>query len=130
MGFKEILEKIGEKKKERKRKFKEMEENFRLRKMLEDRQKSANERELERFQNEEREENVKEALDFYRRKREKDIRFNHNPLDVPNITAKTQWEVMKEKNLFTNKKSMFANQPNVIKSNKNLLRNNKKLFAI
>lgn len=132
MGFKEVLSKIGEKNRERKQRFRQMEENLRMQKMLEDRQMSSNERELMRFQKEEREENIKEALEYMRKKREQDIRFNHNPLDTPNITNKTDWEVMNEKNMFKgdNNRCIFAGESFIHKSNSKLLKNNKRLFGI
>ena len=109
--------------------FREAEQQMLIQKTLEERQKSANERELERFQKEEREEQIKEALDFYRKKRDRDIRFGHNPLDVKNITNSTEWEVMKEKNMFAKRGNMFSNQENIMKNNPNLLKNNNKLFS-
>jgi hypothetical protein len=130
MGFRDIISKLGEKRRERSEKFKEIEEDYRLQKMLEERQKSSNERELERFQKEEREENIKEALEFYRKQKDNDIRFGHNPLDTPNVTNHTDWEVLKEKNQFAAKGNMFVGQGNIHRSNPNLLKNNRKLFGI
>ena len=57
-----------------------------------------------------------------RKARSDDIRFGHNPLDVKNITAGTQWEVMKERNMFKGKSNMFGNKGNIHKSNPNLLK--------
>jgi hypothetical protein len=113
MGFKELLEKIGERKRERKERFKQADEDYRIQKMIEDRQKSANERELERFQKEEREVQIKELLEYHREKKDNDLKFNHNPLHTPNIT-KSDYHILKEKNQFAN--------------NKNLFKNNKQLF--
>lgn len=129
MVFKELLEKLTGRRKERSEKFKEMEEDYRLQKMLEERQKSSNERELERFQNEEREEVIKEHLDFYRKRRDEDIKFGHNPLDAKNI-MKSEWEVLKEKNQFAHKGNMFVGKKNIHKSNPNLLKNDKRLYGI
>lgn len=105
------------------------EEQLRIQKLLTERQKSSNERELEKFANEEREEMIKESLDYQRQKREHDIRFNHNPLDVENITNKNQWEVLKERNQFSGNKCMFSNQQNVLKNDGNLLKNNMQLVS-
>lgn len=130
MGFKDLLEKIGEKSKERKEKIRVLDENLRLQKLVEDRQKNSDERELERFMEEERQEQISEALKVMRKKRDQDIRFNHNPLNVKNITSGTEWEVMKEKNMFAgkNSKSMFSNQGFIHKNNPNLLKNNRSLM--
>jgi len=130
MGFKDILNKIGEKSRERKELLSNMQEQLRLRKLAEDRMKSSNERELEQLMNEDREEAIKEKLEYMRKKRDHDIKFNHNPLFVENITNKTNWSVLKEKNQFANNKNMFVNQPFIHKSDKNLLKNNKRMFSI
>ena len=127
MGFKELLERWGEKSRERKELLRQMERQMRFQKIVEDRQKSANERELERFHNEEREEQIKESLEYERKKRDHDIKFNHNPLDTPNI-MKAEWEVLKEKNIFAGKSNSFSNQKSILKNNPNLLKSNKKLL--
>lgn len=131
MGLKDILNKFGEKSRERKAMLSALQQRMEMEKLAEDRMKSSNERELERFMKEEREEMIKEQLEFQRKKRQNDIAFNHNPLFIKNITNKTDWEVLKEKNLFS-KGKMTINQGdgNVLKSNKNLLKNNKRLFGI
>lgn len=130
MSFKEALQKIGEKLKEKKEYQRQMDMQLRAQEQLSERRKSANERELNRYINEDREENIKNALDFYRKKRENDINFNHNPLDVPNITAHTDWQVLREKNLFKGNNNMFRENRNVLHNNPNLLKNNKKLFGL
>lgn len=121
---------MGEKSNERKEKIRIMDENLRLQQLVENRQKSADERELERFMEEDRQEKISEALKAIRKKRDQDIKFNHNPLNVKNITSGTQWEVMKEKNMFSgkNSKSMFSNQGFIHKNNPNLLKNNTRLI--
>lgn len=121
MGFKELIEKLGEKQRNRKEMIRQLDDNVRIHKLVEDRQKSSNERELERFQNEDREENIKHALETMRKKRDHDIKFNHNALDVENITNHTDWEVLKERNMFGGRQNMFANQNNIHKSNHKLL---------
>ncbi len=92
--------------------------------------KSSNERELERYQDEDREEEVKEALDYMRKKRQEDINFNHNPIDAENITSHVAWSVLKEKNMFAGKKkNMFVGQPSVLHSNRNLLKSGMRLIG-
>ena len=73
MGIADLIKKLGEKNKERKEKIRLLDEEIRLRKLVEDRMKSANERELERFIEEERQDNIKKALDRMRKKRINDI---------------------------------------------------------
>ena len=128
MGFKEIMEKFGEKGKRRKEMIRDLDEQVRIQKLVEDRQKSSNERELERFMKENREEHIKVELDEVRKMRTKDIQFNHNPLNVKNITNHTDWEVLKERNLFKGKSSMFSNNEFIHKNNPKLLQNNPNLF--
>ena len=128
MGVKEVLQRLGEKASQRKEILRSMEEQERFSKIVQERQMSANERELNRYREEDREEEIKEALEYARKKRDYDIRFNHNPLDAKNITNHTDWEVLKEKNQFKNNGCMFSNQPSVLKNNNKLLRTNKKLL--
>ncbi len=101
------MKKIGEKSKERKEIFKELQEHQQMENKLGEMQKSSNERELERYMKESREEKIKVQLENARKLRDKDATFNHNPLDVPNITGGTSWEVLKERNMFANQKNMF-----------------------
>lgn len=122
MGIKDILQKAKEKKEAKKEIFRRMQEQDSLSTLLEERKKSANLRELERYYKENEEKSIKDQLDIARKERERDISFNHNPLDVKNITAHTEWEVMKEKNMFKGGRNMFANQPNIHKSNPKLLK--------
>ena len=117
MGFKEALHNLGERIRQKKSMQKEMENQVRIQKSIEAKQKSANERELEGYMDEEREEQIKESLEYHRKKREKDIALGHNPLDVKNITDHTEWNVMKEKNQFANNKNMFSNQKNIFVNN-------------
>ena len=126
MTFKEILKNFGSGSKERKERFKELQEEDRLNEMLEDRKKSANERELERFQKEHREKQIKEALNEFRKEREYEDNFLHNPLDAPNIT-KGSSNLLKEKNMFNNKGNMFTHQEMIHKGNPNLMNNGKVL---
>lgn len=86
----------------------------RIQRILDTRELNSNERELIRFQEEERQENIKQALEHYRKRRQEDIDFNHNALDTPNI-MNSEWKVLKEKNQFSNHKNMFINQPNMFK---------------
>jgi len=123
MGFKDILNKIGEKHRARKELLKEADDQLRVQKILEDRSKSSNEREWERFKKEDREEQIKIELNEMRKNRQRDIHFNHNPLDTPNI-MKAEWEVLKERNQFTERKSMFSDNEFIHKNNPNMFRNN------
>ena len=128
MGVKEMIQRMGEKNRERKELLKRLDQKTRMEKIVLDRQKSSNERELERYQNEDREEMIKEQLEYARKKRDEDIKFGHQPLNTPNVTNHTDWEVLREPNQFSKKSNMFTNQKSILRSNNNLLRSNKKLL--
>lgn len=130
MSFKEIVQKMGGSKKVRKQLLKQAENEDRVMTLIEERKKSANQRELERYYNEEKEKSIKKQLEYMRKKRQDDINFGHNPLNAENVVAKKGWEVMKEKNLFENNKNMFSNQDFIHKGNPNLLKNNPSLYGI
>ena len=121
MGIKDILQKIKDRKDAKKQAFRQMQEQDQMVTLLNERKKSSNLRELERFEREENEEVIKKALNIVRKKRSDDINFNHNPLDTENI-MKAEWEVLKEKNQFTGRKTIFEGQHFIHKNNKNLLK--------
>jgi hypothetical protein len=111
MGFKDLLAKLMNKDQE----MKEEEHRRKIQRILDTRELSSNERELMKFQDEEREEQIKEALEIYRKRKQEDITFNHNALDTPTI-MKSKWEVLKEKNIFANNKNTVLNSHSTIKS--------------
>ena len=123
MGFKEIIQKLSGSGKEDRNRIKELDKELRIQKLVEDRQKSSNERELERFMKEERESEIKQALEVMRKKRKEDIDFGHNPLNAENLITKPHWQVLKEKNMFSGERNMFANQKSVLKNNPRLMSN-------
>lgn len=128
MGIKEVLSSFGSKGKEQKQLIKSIENQMRAEKIAEDRTKSANERELERFINEERETKIKQQLEFHRKKRQNEINFGNNPLSVPNITNHSDWEVLKERNMFSGQKNMFVNQPSVLRGNPRMFETDRRLM--
>ena len=130
MAFKDILNKMGEKGRAKKALFQKAQEQLDIQTMIEERQKSANERELERFHKEDREEQIKIDLDEHRKIRQRDINLNHNPLDVPNITRTGDFEVLKQRNIFSGRSTMFENSGSMLNSNSNplLSHNNMRLL--
>lgn len=122
MSFLEILNKMKERKQERKDKFHELDENDRLNNLIETRKKPSNERELEQFIEKERQKRISELLEQYRRKERDEINFAHNPINAPNITNKSDFNLLKEKKLF-NKGNMFVHNPSVLNGSKKLLSN-------
>lgn len=121
MNVRDVLQRMKEKKEAKKQAFRQLQDSDQMQTLLIERKKSANQRELERFDREENEEIIKVALKIARKKRSDDINFNHNPLDAENI-MKAKWEVLKEKNVFAGKSNMFENNDFIHKNNKNLLR--------
>ena len=118
---------MTEKGKARKELIRRMDEQVRMEKIVEDRQRSSNERELLRYRDEDREAMIKEHLEYARKKRSDEINFGHNPLNTKNI-MKAEWEVLKEPNQFSKKSDMFTNQNSVMQNNSNLLKSNKELL--
>lgn len=121
MNIRDVLQRMKEKKEAKKQAFRHLQESDQMQTLLVERKKSANQRELERFDREENEVMIKGALQIARKKRSDDINFNHNPLDAENI-MKSKWEVLKEKNQFSGKSNMFENNDFIHKNNKNLLK--------
>ena len=107
MTIKDMIDSIREKSREKKEVLRQMEIEDRARHLLEEKKMSANERELNRFMKENREEQIKTRLEEMRRARKDDIELNHNPLDTPNVT-KTGRELLKDKNLFAGKGNIFS----------------------
>ncbi len=81
-------------------KFKEMQEDVRFQKIVTERQKNANERELEKFQEEERQKIIKERLNHFRKMRQKEsqettvLHSDFNVLHNPH-------PILRQKNLFS-----------------------------
>lgn len=123
-----MIQRFGEKNRVRKEMIRQMDEQTRMEKIVADRQLSSDERELNRFEHEEREEMIKEKLEFMRERRRDDIAFGHQPLDTPNVTNNTEWEVLKEPNLFSKKSNMLSNEHSIMKNDPNLLKDNGDLF--
>jgi len=107
MGLKEIIENMRERKKDKKELIRKMDEQLKVEELLQERRKSSNERELERFWKEDKEERIKLQLEEMRKKRDKD---------------------MKEKNMFSKKSNMFSNSESILKNNPKLLKGGMKLI--
>lgn len=118
MGIRNFIEKLKDKKRFNSEQLKAAITHDRIQTVVEERKKSSNERELERFMEEDRQESIKNALTEFRKRREHDINFGHNPLDVPNITNHTDFEILKEKNQFAGRGNMFMGQKNIFVNKK------------
>lgn len=122
MGIKEFIQNLGGRKSESKERFKEAEDEDRIQSTIQERKKSANERELERYIKENREAQIKNTLEKFRKERQRDITFNHNILNTPNI-IRAKYKLLKEPNQFKNNKNIFSGQKYIHKDNKKLLYN-------
>ena len=87
--------------------FKIAEKELKIQKTLETRQKNSNERELERFMEEERQEHIKQQLEMYRKKKQKELWSGGN--------------MMKTKNIFQGHKSILTNDMNILKNDDSFL---------
>ena len=72
MGVMDIIRKWKERNAEKSEKFKEMQENDRLQTMLEERKKSSDRRELERYYKEQEEKQIKAQLESIRKQQTKE----------------------------------------------------------
>jgi len=112
MGIKELLSKSLAKDP----RFKEMQKELHLQKMLEERQKNSNERELERYIEEERQKSIKKNLEEFRKHR--------------------QEETWHSGNMFAGQDNMFNKKPTIMNQDKSVLDNghnilhDKKLFKL
>ena len=127
MGVKDLLSKLSGKGNGNREMISSMANQIRMERIAQERQLSPNERELLRIRNEDREETIKDELEFARKKRDFDISHGHNPLDVKNVT-KTEWEILKEPSQFSKKSNMLDGENNVMKNNPNLLKSNGSLL--
>ena len=103
----DIVRKFAGKNNESSEKFKQMQEDYRLQKILEERQKSSNQRELERFYKEQQEKKIKDELDIIRKRRNKENWRGKSILTKGASILKDERPILKEKNIFKNNKSMF-----------------------
>ena len=119
MGLMDTIRRINENKKAGSDKFKKMQEDYRLNKMLEERMKSSNERELEKYYEKQREKRIKEELDAIHKQQNKDSWKGDMSFKQQDM-LKDDRPILKEKNIFMSKKkkSMVDNKNKVPLQNK------------
>ena len=106
MGIMDLVRKISEKKHEKSKKFKEMQEDDRLNTMLEERKKSANLRELEKFYKDQEEAKIKLELDKIHKQQNSEMwKSKHGVLDKGISITRNDRPILKEKNIFMDKKN-------------------------
>lgn len=97
--LKQILQKI----KMRREKFKDLEEDEKLNKMLLERKKSANERELERIMEDERQDQIKAALELKRKQQSDEFWHGNNVLRTRNMFEEKGNSILRSPNIFKTK---------------------------
>jgi len=97
MGVREFLERLRNKRS----KYKEFEEEQKIQEKFLERKKSANERELERFIKEQREENIKVELEKFRKRKDAEMQYGHQILGVKNMFDGEDNSVLGTPNVFT-----------------------------
>lgn len=102
MTLKEIFNKFTHKDE----RFKDMQREDRMGKVLEERKKNANERELERFIEEERQKQIKIALEQFRKKKKDEFFHGGN--------------MLKQKNIFKGHKNILHQDFDILKGGENL----------
>jgi len=105
MSLMDAIRRMGERKKITKEKFKEAQENMKIEKMLNERAKSSNERELEKYMKDQRELQIKCELDKIHKKQNQDNWKGNNPLKSQTSILKNDRPILKEKNIFLDNKS-------------------------
>jgi len=104
MSVMDIVRKMGERKRATKEKFKEAQENMKIEKMLEERQKSSNQRELEKYMKDQREIQVKSELDKIHNKQNHENWKGDSILKSQTNILKNDRPILKEKNVFLDNK--------------------------
>jgi hypothetical protein len=102
MGLKDLIKKWNDSRKEKSSEFKEMQERHHFEKVIEQRDKSSEERQLERFQEEDRQKRIKMALDKYNKNKTKELwKGDYSILNNQHNILKEDKQLLKQKNIFS-----------------------------
>ena len=106
MGLIDVIRRMSEKKSISKQKFKTAQEDLRIQQLLEERQKSSNRRELERYMHEQEEAKIKQTLDSIRKKQQSETWSGKNTLINQKMNImKNDNPILKQKNIFLDNKT-------------------------
>jgi hypothetical protein len=106
MAIMDMIRKFSGNKSETRSKFKEAQENLKIQQMIEERQKSSNRRELERYYKDKEEAQIKTELDKIRKKQQRDTWSGEGGILREKTTIlKEDRPILKEKNIFIDHKS-------------------------
>lgn len=101
-----LLHKVSGNRKEFKEKFKQAEEEMKINKMLEERQKSSNRRELERYYKDKEEKEIKEALEkIHKKQNAENWKSPHTIIGNKTTILKDDRPILMEKNIFLDNKT-------------------------
>ena len=109
MGLKELLQKVTGKEDQYKYDFKNEQARRKIQRLLDAREKNANERELERYMEEERQEKIKRALDGYRKKTKREF-WHSNTMNGGWDILKDDKPILKQKNIFKMSKTTILHR--------------------
>jgi len=105
MSLMDAIRRMGERKKITKQRFKEVQEEDKIRNLIEQRKLSANERELEKYMKDQRELQIKCELDKIHKKQNHENWKGNNPLKSQTSILRNDRPILKEKNIFLDNKS-------------------------
>jgi hypothetical protein len=114
MGLLQKLLKGNDEKVEFKERFKQAQMDDRIANMVEERKKSSNRRELERYMKEKEEAKVKEVLDKIHHKQNQDMWKSNTILKKDKSILTDDRPILKEKNIFLKEKNLFLDNRNDI----------------
>lgn len=114
MGLlKNLIKGIGQDKKVIKEKLKDAEQDRKVQKILDEREKSSNHRELERFMHEKEEERITNTLKKIRKQKDREVwHGKHQILKSDCNILDNDRPLLKEKNVFKNNKRIFSRKLN------------------
>lgn len=97
MGIRDFLDRL----RMRKQQVREFENSQRIEERYYEKKKSANERELEKFIEKARQEEIKRQLDEFRKAERQDIEFGHQILNTKNMFKHEKPTIMRTPNMFS-----------------------------
>ena len=114
MSVMDIVRNWSENRKSKSETFQKMQEQDKLDNMLEERKKSANLRELEKFYKDKEEDEIKKRLDVIHKQQNKDNWKSNSILTKGKSILKDDRPILKEKNIFKGEKNMFIDKKNKV----------------
>lgn len=106
MGLMDAIRRWNESRKEKSNTFKEMQDNRRFQKIIESREKSSEERQLERYLEEERQKRIKAELDKFNQKKTKELwKGDYAILNKQQNILKEDKKILTKENIFLDNKT-------------------------